>query len=122
MIKGNSYLCTSADVPTKTTLICYQEGCTVYPFLCGKDNCACMILHGSHRCKLLSELLETMVLPPKPPADLAKEEKDIDSLIDKLRGELQLLKQRHKAHIERHSLNTHKYAGMLQRLLEGKQL
>lgn len=49
-------------------------------------------------------------------------EKNIDSLTDRLVGELQLLKQRHKSNIERHSLGARKYAGLLQRLLHGEQL
>ena len=122
MIKGSSYRCASADAPAEASLICCQEGCTVYPFLCGSPKCACMTLHRKHYCQPLQGLLEEMALPPKLPADLAKEEKDIDSLIDRLVGELQSLKKRHKEHVEKHTLGSRKYTGLLQRLLHGEQL
>lgn len=122
MIKNSSYLCASADAPAKAVFICYQTGCSVYPFLCGQDNCACMTLHDNHKCKPLSGLLNTLATPSKLPADIVKEEKDINELIDRLVLGLQSLKQRHKTHVENHSLVARKFAGLQQRLLQGEQL
>ncbi len=119
MIRGSQYRCASADAPAEATLICYQQGCSAYPFLCGRANCACMTLHGNHHCSPLNGLLQTLAVPPKLPAEITKVEKDIDSFIDRLVGELQALKKRHKAHVERHTLGSRKYAGLLQRLIHG---
>lgn len=64
----------------------------VYPFICGQDKCACMTLHDNHQCKPLNGLLKALATPSKLLPDLAKEEKDIDGLIDRLTMDLQSLK------------------------------
>lgn len=79
-------------------------------------------LHSRHQCQPISGLLEVLAVPSKLPADLVKEEKDINGLLDKLIEELQSLKKRHKAHVERHISGARRYTGLLQRLLQGEQL
>lgn len=122
MIKGSSYKCASADSPAEATLICYQDGCMVYPFLCGRASCACMALHGNHQCKPLDGFLKTLAVSSNHPNELTREEKEIIGFIDRLIGDLSSLKQRHKAHIEKHCIDTRKFTELLQRLLQGEQL
>ena len=78
-----------------------------------------MNVHRKHHCQPLKGLLEQLAVSHRLPTDVAKEEKDTDSLMDRLISELQSLKQRHKTYFEKRLLSAHKFAGLLQRLLQG---
>lgn len=119
-MNGSQYRCANAYAPTEASLICFQEGCTFYPFLCGSASCSCMTLHGNHPYRSLNWLLKELAAAPRLPPDLVKEEKEINKLIDRLIGGLQSLKKHHQGHVDRHTLGYHRYAGLLQRLHDGE--
>lgn len=118
MIKGSSYNCANADAPALATLVCCEEGCTLYPFLCGQYDCQCTTLHLKHQYKPIQRLLGE--LPPKPPEDLSKVEQDIDNLIDSLITNLHTLKQHLRTDIEKHSIGALEITERVHRLLSGE--
>lgn len=123
MISNSShYFCANVDSPAPAALVCQQAGCTVYPFLCGRATCTCSALHKKHHLQLLGGFLEELAVPLKLPEQLAKEHKDVDSLIGALIVDLQSLRKKHQEHLTTHVQGHRSFAGLAQKVLCGEQL
>lgn len=98
MIADNSpkYYCASVDTPVPAAFVCTTQGCTAYPFLCGRTTCPCMDVHRKHNCQPLTGFLEELAAPTKIPEMITKESKDIDVVITTMINELDSLRMRHR--------------------------
>lgn len=122
MFSSRRYHCANIPNSAEATLVCNQEGCKVYPFLCVRSHCNCMALHRRHQCVPLVGLLEELETPLALPESLIRDYKEIDGFIGKIIGDLESLRKRHLEHIEKHSMGCRRSGGLLQRLIQGEPL
>lgn len=91
----NNYTCGSSDAPNEATYICYQKGCTSYPFTCGLKNCTCRGAHGGHQSQSFDWLKGKINSAAPIPERLPEDDKVVEGLIKELIAKLETVKQRH---------------------------
>lgn len=64
MSVSESISCANTESPAKAILVCWESGCTAYPFMCGRESCSCMVPHAEHTSQMTKGIIKKLMNIP----------------------------------------------------------